>query len=166
MELAQCHTTVPEHHDAFLSDHQGQAPLQLAGILGPAIALSDGSLKMKKLTQPSQGRLKLGKLKAVCFASSRFVISLLLLPVCAPFPHRQEERETTNVRGNRMSLRRTALLGDWRRKGRLQVCHLHKMPSLLGLPPSSPLEGAAGTCVSAGQLNCPPPPQLPCRPQV
>lgn len=74
MELAQCHTTVPEHHDAFLSDRQGQAPLQLVGILGPAIALSNCSLKMKKLTQPSQGRLKLGKPKAVCF-----------LPVCDLF---------------------------------------------------------------------------------
>lgn len=39
-------------------------------------------------------------------------------------------------------------------------CRLHKMPSLLGLPPYSPLEGAAGTPVSAGQLNCPFPPQL------
>lgn len=74
MELAKCHATVPEHHDAFLSDRQGQAPLQLASILGPAIALSDGLLKMKKLTQLSQGRLKLGKLRAVCF-----------LPVCDLF---------------------------------------------------------------------------------
>lgn len=47
-----------------------------------------------------------------------------------------------------MSLKKTVLLGDWRRKRRLQVCHLHTMPSILDLPPSSPLEGAAGAPVS------------------
>lgn len=39
--------------------------------MGLAIALSDGLLKMKKLNHLSQGRLKSGKLSAVCF-----------LPVC------------------------------------------------------------------------------------
>lgn len=58
MELAQCHTMVPEHHDAFLSDRQSQVPLQLVGILGLAIALSNGLIRMKKLNHRPRAGLR------------------------------------------------------------------------------------------------------------
>lgn len=89
---------------------------------------------MKKLNRPTQprGRLKLGKLCG-SFLLVYGLSSAAFLYVCAHFPHRPEEEtqlltEKKNFLGNRMSLRRTVLPGDWRRKGRLEVCHLHKMP--------------------------------------
>lgn len=100
-ELVQHHTTVPEHHDVFLSDRQGQAPS--SWWIFSAIALPGGVVKRTTPTHLSQGRLSLAG--SAQLAPSQSGTSLLLLPCACT-----GEEGVKRVPGTRMSLKRAVLL--------------------------------------------------------